>query len=102
MARVSILEVSGPDCGTYADGEKVSKAIALLLRSKESVQLDFAGVRVVSSSFFNGVIGESLQTFGEENLLSRLSFLNMKGQDKFVFERTLNSIRKKRENVIGV
>lgn len=88
MIRLSIVEITGPYCGTQTEGEKLYRAIVPHLRANEKVVLDFANVEIASSSFFNEVFGLVAEDFGEEILESHISYDSLKPRLQFVFERS--------------
>jgi hypothetical protein len=90
MIDVKVIEITGPYCGTYVEGEKVFNHVAQLLAKGDAVALDFTGVALASSSFFNAIVGPSKAQFGDR-LTSRLTFVNLKPQYRFVLSRTLKA-----------
>src|SRR5437870_5171543 len=68
---------------TQEDGQTVFDQIAPALRTGEPVELDFKGVRVFASSFFNASLGQLLRDFKREDLrrLLKLENLTAEGQD---------------------
>lgn len=88
MTRLSVLKLAGPYCATYEQGEQLFLEIADYLRSGELVELDFEGVDLASSSFFNELFGRIFEEFGNELLESHLSYLRLKPRHKFVLDRT--------------
>jgi hypothetical protein len=90
MSNVKVFDITGPYCGTYVEGQKVFNRVAPLLDSGDTVALDFTGVDLASSSFFNAIVGPSKAKFGDR-VISRLDFVNLKPQYRFVLTRTLKA-----------
>ena len=98
MNRLIVKDVVGsPYCGTYEDGVKLYRVLYSLLNSSppvESVELDFEGIKLASSSFFNAAIGNLLQEFGDHSSQLPISYLNITPRDRFVRDRTLEAARR--------
>jgi len=91
MIKLSILDIVGPYGASYEAGEKVYVQIYPKIKSGEPVQLDFAGVKAVSSSFFNAAIVRLYKVFDATQLKQTLFFDNFKQGDRFVLDRTLQA-----------
>lgn len=89
MSSLKIREVVGVQCGTENEGTRLFNIIAPKLRANENVVLDFEGVVLASSSFFNSSIGRSYREIGEDIVRSRLSYEKLIPRLRFVMERTL-------------
>lgn len=83
MKKWEIFDLVGEDCLTIEDGEKVYNLIHPELLSGRPVALDFAGVGVFASPFFNAAFGRLLKDFTSDDLdrLLVISNLNSVGQD---------------------
>jgi len=66
--NVEIKTLVGDSCVTAEDGQRVYDEIYPKLAAGESVCLDFAGVRVFASPFFNFAIGQLLRDLEPDNL----------------------------------
>jgi len=93
MDKVLIKNIVGPYCGTYDDGAKVYRFIYSLLKEGKQLDLDFTGIEVTSSSFFNAAIGNLLQEFGDKDSRLPITFSNLKPRDQFILERTLDAAK---------
>ena len=93
MNRLIVKDIVGSSyCGTYEDGVKLYRVYALLKDSRP-VELDFEGIQLASSSFFNAAIGNLLQEFGDHSSQLPISYLNVTPRDRFIRDRTLEAVR---------
>jgi hypothetical protein len=83
MSLVKVLEISGENAVAQEDGQKVYERIRELLKSGQDLQLDFQGVKIFASPFFNAAIGQLLKDFDADDLNRRLKFehLSLVGQE---------------------
>lgn len=68
LIRIAVTEVAGPNCVTLADGQLVYQKIYPELIAGRHVELNFGGVRVAASPFFNAAIGQLLKDIPSEKL----------------------------------
>jgi len=88
-----VKDIAGPHCGTYDDGAKVFAAVSSIFQGSGTVNLDFAGVQTLTSSFINGAVGNLLRQFGDAFVKSHLILTPRTARDKFVLDKTLQAIR---------
>ncbi|MEA3311468.1 MAG: STAS-like domain-containing protein [candidate division WOR-3 bacterium] len=92
--EIKILSIVGPDCITPEDGERIYKLIHPGLKKGLPVILDFEGVGVFASPFFNAAIGQLLKDIKLERLKELLKIINITKPGNDVLERVLeNSAR---------
>ena len=79
---IRVLDISGQHAITTGDGEKLFDAIQAALKDQGTADLDFSGVRVFASPFFNASIGRLLKdhTFVELRNLVRFDNLPQVGE----------------------
>lgn len=77
MKKWDILTLVGDDCITIEDGEKIYDLIHPELMAGRPVDLDFAGVGVFASPFFNAAFGRLLKDFTPEDLNRLLKVYNL-------------------------
>jgi len=97
--NISIKEITGPYCGEYSDGEKVYEKVAGHLKKEGLVTLDFSGIDILSSSFFNGSIAKLFLDFPSYFLLEHLSIVGMKKIDRYVLNRVVRDAENIKENI---
>lgn len=62
---------------TPDDGEPIYRKVLESLKNNTSVNLDFAGVEMMTTAFLNVVIGNLYKDFSSEQLKSMLNFSNL-------------------------
>lgn len=75
--RIQVAEVVGSNAITLADGQRLHGIISEQLRNKSSIDLDFSGVEVFASPFFNASIGRLLAELTSAELNSLLHIHNL-------------------------
>jgi len=83
MKKWNILDLVEKYCMTMEDGEKVYDLIHPELKAGRPVELDFSGVTVFASPFFNAAFGSLLEDLTPEDLdrLLKVSNLTPVGRD---------------------
>lgn len=89
-----VHEIVGEDAITFDDGQNVHERIKPELDADHEVVLDFEGVSVFASPFFNAAIGQLLKDIKAENLnrLLRVEKLNPTGDE--VLRRVIENAKK--------
>ena len=76
--RVLIHDITrGEDAITLDDGQRVYDRIHPELRAGRAVELDFSGVTVLASPFFNAAIGQLLRDLSPNDLNRLLQVSNL-------------------------
>mgnify|MGYP002084826339 CR=1 FL=1 len=88
MTRLSVTKVSGPYCATNEQGAQLFQELSPYFKADECVELDFSGVELTSSSFFNELFGAIAEAFGDTFSDQHLSFSSLKPRHRFVLDRT--------------
>jgi hypothetical protein len=81
--QCTVHEIVGENAITLDDGQGVYDQIQAALSAGQVVELDFAGVEVFASPFFNAAIGQLLRDHSADalNRLLRITGLNSAGYD---------------------
>ena len=89
--KYKIRDLVGENCMTPDDGQKVYDSIHPELVAHHPVELDFTGVDIFASPFFNFAIGQLLKDIQLDklNLLLKVSHLNPVGMQ--VIERVIEN-----------
>ncbi len=89
-----VRETTGEDAITLDDGQHVHDRIKPELVAGREVELDFDGVSVFASPFFNAAIGQLLKDIDSETLnrLLRIESLNLLGHD--VLRRVIDNSKR--------
>jgi hypothetical protein len=74
---VDIKPLVGEFAVAAKDGDTVYNLIQAPLERGESVQLDFTGVRVIATPFFNAAIGRLIKDIDPTDLQARMTFTNL-------------------------
>ena len=75
--KITVFEVIGEFAVATADGQNLYERMIGLLARHETIELDFAGVRVVATPFFNAAVGRLLKDVSPEELHKKISFNNL-------------------------
>lgn len=86
-----VHEYSGEFAITGKDGERLYADIFPILKAGGNVTLDFTGVRVFASPFFNAAIGSLLKEFRLEFVRRAIKFSNLSSVGEGVKEKVLRN-----------
>jgi len=83
MEVVKIKDIVGENAVTQEDGQKIYDRIIPALGSDQSVELDFEGVKIFASPFFNAAVGQLIREIKVDDLnrLLRVKELSPLGQE---------------------
>lgn len=111
MTLVRVVEITGENAVTQEDGQKLYEIIRQGLSSSQEMRLDFEGVKIFASPFFNAGVGQLLKDFGPDDLNRLLRFENLSSVGQEVLRRVIenskryfsssDSYRKAQAEVIG-
>jgi len=96
--NVEIKSFVGDSCVTSEDGQRVYDEIYPKLAAGESVCLNFSGVRVFASPFFNFAIGQLLKDLEPENLNQLLKVDNISDDGLLVWQRVVKNAKEYYKN----
>lgn len=91
---INVQKIIGENCITLEDGKKVYKLILSVLDKNQNIDLDFTGVRIYASPFFNGAVAKLLGNFTQEELNKRVKFEGLSDHGKQVLRRVIQNARK--------
>ncbi len=74
MEKINVHGLVGKNAISMQSGEKLYDKLYPLMKSNEVVELDFSGVSLYASPFFNASIGLLLRDFSVDILMKNLSF----------------------------
>jgi len=90
--RLRIQDLIGSQrCIIKEDGQRVYDAIYKILKSGETVNLDFSGITQFASPFFNFAIGQLLKDIKVDELQRLLHIENLDPTGKLVVERVIEN-----------
>lgn len=76
---------------TQEDGQTVFGRITPALKRGETVEIDFQGVTVFASPFFNSAIGQLLRDFKRDDLRQRLKLENLTANGSDVVRQVIDN-----------
>jgi len=91
---LKVISVVGETCITVEDGERIYKIIHPELSFGKDVTLDFTGVSIFASPFFNAAIGQLLQDVPVEHLKSHLHFIGLSPHGNHILTRVIDNAKR--------
>lgn len=86
-----IYDITGEYATDSESGQRVYELIYPQLLSSNSVELDFDGVGVLASAFFNFAIGQLLKDIAPEKLNELLDIRNLSPHGTSILERVIEN-----------
>jgi hypothetical protein len=77
MFKVNVFELVGKNAISMQSGKKINEIISPVLLKGETVELNFEGVSLYASPFFNASIGLLLKDIAIEDLRKSIKFINI-------------------------
>lgn len=85
--KLSVFDLVGEYGGvTFDDGQRVYDVIHPQLAAHESVELDFAGVKIVAAPFLNAAIGQLMRDLTPADVEAHLQVVNLNPVTYAVFD----------------
>lgn len=91
---LNVISAIGDNCITVEDGERIYQIIHPELSKEHDVTLDFTGVSVFASPFFNAAIGQLLRDVPVQHLQSHLQFEGLSPHGNHVLTRVIDNAKK--------
>lgn len=91
--KVRIADYTGKYAVTLIDGQQVYEQILPALESGCAIELDFGGVEVFASPFFNAALGQLLGRFSSEKLNELIEVTNLGPDGKAILTQVLENAR---------
>ena len=92
--NIMVKDAIGENCISYPSGKAILDRILPELRAGNEVTLNFSGVSVFASPFFNMAIGTLFKEFSREDLSSRLHFEGLNEAGKTILKRVIENSEK--------
>lgn len=92
--RVDVRGLIGDLAITVDDGQKVYDLVHPALVAGQNVDLDFAGVTILASPFFNAAIGQLLQDIQPDALNRLLRFPNLTPAGAYTLRRVIENAKR--------
>lgn len=87
--RVIAKEIVGENAISMQSGKNLYEKISRELISGGSVEIDFSGVKIFASPFFNASIGLLLKDINIDELQKRLSIINLSAVDRHLLNHVI-------------
>lgn len=87
------MSLIGRNCITIDQGERLYQQLSDALGRNERLELDFTGVLVCASPFFNAAIGQLLRDFSAEQLNEHLRLTHLSAQASALLTRVIQNSR---------
>lgn len=91
--QIKVKDLVGENAMTLEDGEAIYARIHDPLTQGETVELDFDGVQVFASPFFNAGIGRLLADVAADTLNARLKFEHLSDFGARVLRRVIENAK---------
>lgn len=88
---IRVVDLSGEHAITTSDGEKLFEVVQAELKRLGKAELDFVGIRVYASPFFNASIGRLLKAYPASDLMKMLSLANLSSVGATVLARVVEN-----------
>ncbi|NET30433.1 MAG: STAS-like domain-containing protein [Cyanothece sp. SIO1E1] len=89
-----VYELTGEYAMSSESGQKLYDLIHPELLADNSVELDFSGVNVFASAFFNFAIGQLLKDISSDDLNRQLSFTALNTNGHSVLRRVIENAKR--------
>lgn len=91
MTTVMVADLVGPNCLTVEDGARVYPLLSAQLKAGLDVEVDFLGVQVFASPFFNAAVGRLLRDHTEAEIGERIQFRNLPDVGVHILKRVIEN-----------
>jgi len=91
---LNVNSTVGESCITVEDGERIYQIIHPELAKGHDVTLDFAGISIFASPFFNAAIGQLLRDIPVQVLHSNLHFEGLSFHGNHVLIRVIDNAKR--------
>lgn len=92
--KIEIHTLVGEDCITLEDGQKVYDQLLPELKAGRPVEVDFEGVAVFASPFFNAAFGQLLRDFTPDDLNRLLKVTHLNPVGLSVLQRVIENAKR--------
>jgi hypothetical protein len=87
-------ELFGENLLSPDEGDRVRKLVHADLKSGRDVTMDFAGVRIVASSFLNSAIGQLYADIPDDVIREHLKVPNLSDAGRFALKRVVDNSKR--------
>ncbi|GAC1407796.1 MAG: STAS-like domain-containing protein [Chloroflexota bacterium] len=93
MTMFRVYDIVGENCITLADGQAMYDLVHPEISRGRAVLLDFAGVRVFASPFFNAAVGQLLRDLKPEELNARFTVTGLNPTGRSVLRAVIRNAK---------
>lgn len=91
IMKIEVVSIVGENCITREDGENLQQQIHRGLSRGEGVEVDFTGVRIYASPFFNAAFGQLIRDFEKNTLNKKLTVVGLTGHGNHILRRVISN-----------
>ena len=91
---IKVFDISGKYAIAPSSGKEIYAQIHPALQAGEQVELDFSGVEVFASAFFNFSIGQLLRDLQPDTLNSLLKFSNLNSSGSATLRHIIDNAKR--------
>jgi hypothetical protein len=91
---LKVISIIGENCITVEDGEQIYQLIHTDLSKEQDVTLDFTGVSIFASPFFNAAIGQLLRDVPPQHLQSHLNIVGLSPHGNHILTRVIENAKR--------
>lgn len=95
---LKVVPITGQNCITVEDGEQIYKKIHSEIIKGHDVTLDFTGVEIFASPFFNTAIGQLFRDLNSTQINSNLHFIGLSSHGNHILKRVMENAQKYYKN----
>lgn len=91
MTYIRVRDIAGKYCITLQEGERLFKAIHPILGRGQPIELDFEGVSMYASPFFNAAIAQLARDIPRDQVRRLLSVKSLSSDGQLVLQRAIEN-----------
>ncbi|MDP2227245.1 MAG: STAS-like domain-containing protein [Moraxellaceae bacterium] len=91
MKRINVLQVVGKNAVSMQSGSILHESIVSALKEGGSVELDFNGIEIFASPFFNASIGLLLKDIDIDQLQEKIKLVNISDLGKGLLNQVVDN-----------
>lgn len=92
--RLSVFNLVGNEfCVEAKDGETIFNLLSKALSQKQSVEISFQNVEMLTSAFLNTAIGQLYRDFSEEAIRASVTVVDMEDADIALLRRVIETAK---------
>jgi hypothetical protein len=89
--KYNIHEITGQYAISPNKGQKLYDLISPLLLSGQVIEIDFSGVKIFATAFFNVATGQLLQDFSRDDLNRQIRITGLNDDGQHILQRVMDN-----------